>query len=366
VSVRNRDIVRITVVVAATLFGLSLLYTLREVLLLAGVALFLAVAMEPSVTFVQRFVKARGAAVALVLLAVFLAIGGFVASVVPPISNQVQNLVENLPEYSRQIKDQNTPIGQLFARYDIPQKIEEGIGDASKFVGGIGSVFGRIASAITNLLVVSVLTIYFLLNAPRMRKEGLRLVPAARRARVGTIVDQVFAKVGGWMEGNILISVIAGIVSFVVLFLTGVPYAHALAMWVAITDLIPMIGAMIGAGVSVAVAFLAGSTAQGVITLVFFLAYQQIENYVVSPRVMKRTVDVSAITVILAALAGGTLLGPIGVLLAVPGAASVKVVLNEVMQPGRRPKPGRRESEEQLEAAERKKIEASPPAPPDD
>jgi predicted PurR-regulated permease PerM len=277
------------------------------------------------------------------LVAVVLSTAAFIASVVPPISAQVANLIDNIPQYSQTLQDENSTVGRLFIRYNIPQRLQSVVGDASSFARSIpsvfGAVFGTVASVITNFLVVLVLTLYFLINAPRIKREGLRLLPEDRRVRAAAVADKVFGKVGGWMEGNILISVVAGIVAFVGLLLIRVPYPHALAMWVAIADLIPMVGALLGALVCTVVAAIALGPVKGAITLAFFLAYQQVENYVIQPRIMKRTVDVSPATVILSAMAGGTLLGPIGVLLAVPAAASIKVVANEMMHNNQTPAP---------------------------
>lgn len=342
---RNRDVVRATVLVALTLFGLWLVYALRHVVLLAGVSAFIAIALEPGVTFIQRFVRSRAVAVAIMLFALVLSVAAFIASVAPPISTQVASLIDNIPEYSRALQDENTTVGRLFTRYNVPERLQSVVGDASSFAKSIGTVFGTVASVITNFLIVLVLTLYFLINAPRIKREGLRLLPPARRARAAAVIDKVFGKVGGWMEGNILISVIAGIVAFAGLLLIGVPYPHALAMWVAIADLIPMVGAMLGALVCTVVAAIALGPVKGAITLAFFLAYQQIENYVIQPRVMTKTVDISPATVILAAMAGGTLLGPIGVLLAVPAAASIKVVANELMHTNHTPAPPMAEDE---------------------
>ncbi|MGH2770346.1 MAG: AI-2E family transporter [Actinomycetota bacterium] len=333
---RSREIVRITLVVAATLLGLYLLSRVRSVILLVGIAAFLAVALEPGVTFLQRLVRFRGLAVMMMVILVVLAIGGFVASVVPPITRQAQNLVENLPAYSRQLQDSSTPLGRLEQRFRIRERVESAVEEASSAVTGLGAVFGTVVGAVANLLIVLVLSLYFLINAPRMKREGLRLLPASRRQRGAALVDKIFAKVGGWMQGNILVSVIAGVVSFIALLILGVPYPAALAMWVAITDLIPMVGAMLGALVCVVVAFFTDVTT-GVLTLIFFLIYQQVENYLISPRVMKRTLDVSPVAVILAALIGGSLLGPIGVLLAVPAAASIKVAAQELWLSDRTP-----------------------------
>lgn len=325
----SRDVARITLVIAITLFGLYLIYVARQVILLAGIAAFLAIALEPSVTFLQRFVRSRALAVLTIAVIVVFFVTGFAASVIPPITRQVNNLVDQIPEYADQLKDSSTALGRLEKRFHITDRLEDAVGGATDFAANLGSILGTLTTVITNLLVVLVLTLYFLLNAPRMKAEGLRLVSAEKRRQTASLMDKVFGKVGGWLEGNLLISGIAGIVSFTAMLIIGVPYAAALAMWVAIADLIPMVGALLGAVVCVTVAFFTG-IGTGIATLIFFVIYQQIENYVIQPRVMRRTVDVSAVAVILAALVGGTLLGPVGVVLAVPAAASLKVIANEL------------------------------------
>jgi len=329
----SKEVFRITATAAATLLLVSLgafcVYLARHVLLLIAVGAFLAIAMEPAVGFLQRFIKSRKIAVAILLLALVGAISLFIASIVPPILTQVDTLLENIPEYQRQLEDDSTFLGRMEQRFDLTSRLRDGVEGASNALSNFGSVFGTLASALADLLVVLALTVYFLVNLPKLKKQGYELLPTARRRKAIGLIEQVFDKVGGWMEGNILISVIAGFVSFVALLLIGVPFPAALAMWVAIADLIPMVGAMLGAVVCVAVAFFSGIV-PGAITLIFFIAYQQIENYVISPRVMKRTVDVSALAVIIAALIGGTLLGPVGVLVAVPAAASLKVIAKEL------------------------------------
>lgn len=329
----SKEVFRITATAATTLLlvGLAALcvYLARHVLLLIAVGAFLAIAMEPAVGFLQKFIKSRKLAVAILLIALVGAIALFIASIVPPIVNQVDTLLENIPEYRRQLSDDSTFLGRMEERFDLTSRLSDAASRASRALTNFGSIFGTLASAVADLLVVLALTVYFLVNLPKLKKQGYELLPTGRRRKVIGLIEQVFDKVGGWMEGNILISVIAGIVTFIALLLIGVPFPAALAMWVAIADLIPMVGAMLGAIVCVVVAFFTGFV-PGVITAIFFLAYQQIENYVISPKVMKRTVDVSALAVIIAALIGGTLLGPVGVLVAVPTAASLKVIAREL------------------------------------
>lgn len=324
-SMSTRDVVRITIAVAATLAGLSALVLIRHILLLLVVAAFLAIAMEPAITFIQRYIKGRKLAITLMLLAVIGFFGLFFAAIGPPIFKQVNNFIDDIPKYQRQLKDDSTVLGSLERRFDITEKLERAGNAASK----AGAVLEGVAGAVADLLVVIALTVYILVNLPKLKEQASQLVPTSKRRRTMDLTDLVFSKVGGWMEGNIFISIIAGGVSFLVLWRAGVPFPAALAMWVAIADMIPMVGAALGAAVCVIVAFFTG-VVPGIVTLVFFVIYQQVENYIISPRVMKRTVDVSALAVIIAALVGAKLLGVVGVLLAVPAAASLKVLAKEL------------------------------------
>ena len=340
-AVRNRDVVRVTFMAAVTLAGLAVLWQLRSVVLIAGVAFFLAVALEPGVKLTMRIVKRRSAAVAIMLLLVVGAISGFVASLVPPISQQISHLIDQVPGYIEDIQDTDTSIGRLFDRYQVQDKIQDAVAKVPQtdLVSRVGAVFGTVFGAIANFLVFLVLFLYFLASMPRVKVSALRFVPQPRRARAASVVEKVFAKVGGWMEGLVLISITAGVVAFVFLLIVGVPYPHALAMFVSMSALIPMVGATLGAIASALVAGIAEGPVTGIGTFAFFALYQQVENYVISPRIMKKTVDVSPATVILAAMAGGTLLGPIGILLAVPTSATIKVLVQEVMLNNERAEP---------------------------
>jgi predicted PurR-regulated permease PerM len=189
-----------------------------------------------------------------------------------------------------------------------------------------------VGRALFSIVTVSILTIYFLLDLPKLTAAAAKLVPSSRRQRIERHAQVVFDRISGYIVGNLAISVIAGVVSFIALTALRVPYALPLAMWVAIADLIPMVGATLGAIPALIVAFF-GSLWSGIGTVIFFAVYQQVENYVVTPRVMQRAVDISAAAVILAALVGATLLGFIGALLAIPIAASIKVLTQEIWLP---------------------------------
>src|SRR5919108_608146 len=186
-----------------------------------------------------------------------------------------------------------------------------------------------IGRTLFNVLTVIILTLYFLVDLPKLMAGAAKLVPKSRRKDAEGHAQIVFDRISGYIVGNLAVSVIAGVVTFIVLTALRVPYALPLAMWVAIADLIPMVGARLGAIPAVIVAFFSGLW-DGIGTVIFFAIYQQIENYVVAPRVMKRAVDISPAAVILSALIGATLLGFIGALLAIPVAASIKVLTQEI------------------------------------
>jgi predicted PurR-regulated permease PerM len=187
------------------------------------------------------------------------------------------------------------------------------------------ALFGAIFSALT----VIVLTIYFMADLPRLRSGVVRLFPPANRVHARRTVDLVVDKVGSYMIGNIVISIFAGVATFVVLTALGAPFALPMAVVVAITDLIPMIGATLGAVFCVVVTMIADDIwPTTVLVAIFFLIYQQIENYYIAPRVLRNAVDISAVAVLIAGLIGGTVLGLIGALMAIPVAAVIKVLLS--------------------------------------
>jgi predicted PurR-regulated permease PerM len=178
-------------------------------------------------------------------------------------------------------------------------------------------------------LTVLVFTIYFMADMPRIRTGVVRLFPVDRRPRARQVVDLVVDKVGGYMIGNIIISLIAGLASFIAFSLLRVRFAVPLAFVVALCDLIPMIGATLGAVIGVTVALFSTDLWHTVLVAAFFVAYQQLENYLIAPRVLKTTVELGAAAVLIAGLIGATVLGLVGALMAIPVAAAVNVLLNE-------------------------------------
>lgn len=303
-----------------------------DVIVLIVVSAFLAIGLNPAVEFLQRRGFKRGAAVTTMISAVLLFFGGFVAAAVPPVVRQVTELRENIPEYSQRLRENET-FRDLDDEYEITVKVDTWVEERSTAVAGTAlSVATAALGAVFKTLTVLILTLYFLSAFPRIKRGAYRLLPRSRRARAGLIGDEILSRVGGYVLGNLATSAIAGICALVFFMILDIPYPLALAMLVAILDLIPLVGATIAAVVCTAVAFFV-SVPVGIASIVYFVAYQQIENYVLVPKVMKRTVDISPLATIIAALIGGSLLGVLGALLAIPVAAAVQLIGTEVLVP---------------------------------
>jgi predicted PurR-regulated permease PerM len=189
-----------------------------------------------------------------------------------------------------------------------------------------------VLAALFSLLTVLILSIYFLMSLSRIHEGTMRLVPKSKRARVAALLDPILQKIGGYIAGQVTVAVIGGALAGIFLAVIEVPFPIALALWVAIAALIPLVGATFGAIPAVIVAFFT-STGLGIATLLYFLIYQQVENYVIAPRVMTRAVDISPAAVLLAALIGGNLLGFVGALMAIPAAAAIKLIVQEILLP---------------------------------
>ncbi|HVF53625.1 MAG TPA: AI-2E family transporter [Actinomycetota bacterium] len=330
------SIMRVVFAVAGALLLLYSLYILRSVLVLVFVAAFLAVGIDPAVSKLEARGLKRGAAVALIIAGIVVFIVGFFAAVVPPLVTQVTSFATDLPEYVQDIAESNPRIRDYVRDNDVAEKLREATEDApAKIAGSIGGVLGvagSVLSSIFRVVTIIVLTIYFSSSLARIREGGLMLVPRSKRARVKELLDPILEKIGGYIAGNIIISLIAGSLAFIFLTIAGVPFPVALALWVAIADLLPLVGATLGAIPAVIVAFFV-SAPVGLAALVYFVLYQQVENYLIAPRVMTKAVDLSPAAVLLAALSGAALLGFVGALMAIPAAAAVKLIVYEVVHP---------------------------------
>jgi predicted PurR-regulated permease PerM len=332
----SATVARITLVVVGVLVLLYGVYLVRQIAVLVIVALFLAIGLDPLVRALMRFRFPRGLAVATVFVLAVLVIVGFVASITPPLIRQTQRLAVTVPELARDLSERSDRFGELDERFNISERVREAVSNIPDLIASsAGNALGVVRSvgrAFFSIVTVAILSIYFMLDLPKLISGAAKLVPKSRRQRTQRLADVVFTRISGYLVGQVGVSIVAGVTSTIALTLLKVPYSLPLGIWVGLSALIPMVGATLGAIPAVIVAFLA-STWTGIGTVIFFLVYQQVENYVVSPRVMRQAVDISPAAVILAALIGATLLGFVGALLAIPIAASLKVLAQEVWIP---------------------------------
>lgn len=304
-----------------------------SILVLVFIAMFLAIGLNPAVVRLQRLGLPRGLAVALVGLGVVLLFCGGLFALVPPLITQGNELIRNLPDYIGDLQRSRT-VRELNERYEILDRLRTAatLENITNAIGGVWGGAQFIFGALFNLLTIFVLTIYFMAAFDRVKAGAYRLVPASRRERVSLITDEILAKVGAYMAGALTIAIIAGTSTFIFLAIAGVAYPYALAVVVAVTDLIPQIGATLGAVVVSLVGF-ATSVPIGIACVIFFLLYQQVENFLIYPRVMRRAVKVSDLAAIIAALLGISLLGVVGALIAIPAVAAIQLIVREVVFP---------------------------------
>jgi predicted PurR-regulated permease PerM len=317
--------------VAVTIALLELAIRARSVLVLIGLALFIAAGLDPVVSWLTRRRVPRGAAVVIVLLALVGVTGGFMAAAIPPLAAQASNLISELPHYAHVLQNHNSELGRLNAKYHIQQHLSHLLATrSSALIGGVLGAGTLVLDTLTSTLVVIALVVYFLGGLPQIKVFFYRLAPASRRTRVILLGDDIFTKVGGFVLGNVVTSVIAGLGTYLWMLAFGIPYPILLGLFVALLDLIPVIGSTIG-GAIVSLVALTVSLPVAIATLAFYIGYRLFEDYVLTPRIMGGAVKVPAVVSVVAVLVGGALLGIIGALVAIPVAAALRLLLDEVM-----------------------------------
>ena len=317
---------------------LRALESVSQIFVLILVSLFLATGLNPAVEALRKRNLSRGSAVAVIFSSVILFVVFFAFVVVPPVVSQGSNLIQNAPQLLDDLM-KNRTINSLNDQFGIIDTLQSRLNsvtsDGTLLISTFGGVIGvgqSILSGFFTALTILVLTLYFITSLPQATSLGLSLVPASRRDRVGKLTNAVIERVGIFVGSQILIAAMAGV--FIVLLSTvlSLPSPIAIGMIVFVVALIPLIGHFIGAGVVTLIA-LTQSPLIGLVAFVTYVLYVQIENYVVTPRIMKRTLSVPGAVTIISALIGSSLLGLVGGLLAVPVAASIILILDEVVIP---------------------------------
>jgi predicted PurR-regulated permease PerM len=307
----------------------------QSVVILIVVALFIALGLNPLVRgLVHRGVK-RGLAILLVLVGVLVAVGLVLFAIVPVFAEQIGNLVTAAPGILQDTL-RNPQVNALNDRFQLISRAQEFVSSGSlvqRVFGGLLGAAGAVLGALFSGFTLLILALYFLVSLPAISSAIVRLAPASRRDRASYLTAQIFLRISSYISGTFVVALIAGVLSYIFLLIVGLgEFALALAVLVAVLDIIPLIGATLGAVVVVIIGFVDSPTT-GIACLIFYALYQQFENYVVQPRVFKKAVDVPGALVVIAALIGGALLGITGALLAVPVAAIALLILREVAQP---------------------------------
>jgi predicted PurR-regulated permease PerM len=332
VRFRLRTVLSLLGAIIAVAVVLEVIWIARHVLTWILISLFLALALNPAVEwFQQTGLKRRGAAAAVTYLLALGAVVGIGFLFVPTLVNQVNDFVQQLPDYVRDITQGRGRLGFLETKYHIQERIESAVreGGATKVLGLSGvaiSVAKGVITIVVGTITILFMTFFMLLEGPRWVERFFELLPERSRPRWRKVGNDIYRTVGGYVTGNLLISLIAGGLTTLVLLIMGVPYAVALGLIVAILDLIPLAGATIAAILIGTVAFL-HSIPAGIVVVAFFIVYQQVENHLLQPVVYGRTVQLSPLAVLISILIGAELAGILGALGAIPVAGSIQVLI---------------------------------------
>lgn len=331
----------------ATLGGLTAwvaggaIKTLSAILVYIGVALFLSLALDPIVRWLERHKMKRGWAIAVVFVAFGVLFGGLLAIVLPTAINQVVVFAQSVPGYLFEIQNSEW-FGKILNSMGTEQPVAQLLDQLRNFIsnpdnlmgigGGLLAIGQGIVGGLTGGLLVLILTLYFLATLRPMGRGLIRFAPAYARTRVGIIADEIAHSVGSYVMGMLLLATANAVFSFIVLAILKVPFALLLAVLALFITMIPMIGTGLFCVIGTSVAMLNNFWA-GLIFLALYLVYMQIEAYLMTPRVMGKQVSIPGSLVVIGAFAGATLLGLLGALVAVPVTAAILMILNQVFFP---------------------------------
>jgi predicted PurR-regulated permease PerM len=322
--------------VVGTLFALGLLWSLRRVLTLVTVAAFIAIVLNPLVTTLSaRLHVRRGIATGLVYLAGTALFSGLAFLFVRPLYRGGAHLLTDLPGVVQRAEEGRGPVGQLVTRFHLQHFVQVNAPKLQQSLSHAGgpalAVARQVISGLAGLVTILVIAFLMLLEAPGLVDSILGILSDENEARVRAVAQDMGRAVTGYVAGNLATSFIAGGVVYVTLLVLGVPFAPVFGVWVALVDLLPLVGGLLAGVPTVAFALL-HSVSAGVVTLIVFLVYQQIENHILNPVIMSKTVKLNPLWVILSVLVGADLGGVLGALLAIPVAGAIQVVARDIWQ----------------------------------
>jgi predicted PurR-regulated permease PerM len=339
IDVRPRTVLKVAGLLVGVAVVLWVAWISRRVLTWTLVALFLAMALNPAVAWLQgNGVHRRGAAVAIVYVSGLLVVAGLGALIVPTIVQQVDDLIQSAPRYVEDLTAGRGPLGFLETKYHVVERVQKAVdgggGGGAALAGSASTALdiGRsVLTFLAGVVTIAFLTLFMLLQGPATVDRMLALLPAPEQPRWRHIAHEIARTVGGYVNGNLLISLIAGTVTTIVLLALGVPYAVALGLLVAILDLIPLAGATLAA-ILVSLIAVTHTVTAGIVVLAFFAVYQQIENHLLQPIIYGRTVQLSPLWILLSVLIGAEVAGVVGALSAIPVAGTIQILIDDLLQ----------------------------------
>jgi predicted PurR-regulated permease PerM len=334
---RPRAILVVLGIILSATAIIAFLFLAWHVITWILIALFLALALNPAVEFFERRGLRRSLASLVVILLALLAFGGLGALLIPPLINQVEDFVAAVPDFVEDLTAGRGPLGFLQEDYQIVDKVREaieqqGAGGILGITNATVAVARGVVSFVIGVVTITFLTIFMLIEGPRLAQRFRDALPENLKPRWDRVGGDIYRTVGGYVSGNLAISLIAGVGAAIVFFVLGSSYAIALAVVVAILDLIPLAGATLAAIIVSTVAFIELGWVKAVIVIGFFILYQQLENHVLQPIIYGRTVQLSPLTVLIAILIGAELVGILGALAAIPIAGIIQAIFREVVR----------------------------------
>ena len=316
---------------------LHVIVVARSVIVYILIAIFLALAINPLVAvLMRRGVRSRGAASGIACLIVLVGIAAIGYAFIPTLVDNVNNFVDAAPGYVHDLTKGKGRLGVLETKYHVVERLEHYVkqGGAKKLFGLSGAavtVTKSVLSFIVGVVTVAFLTFFMLLEGPAWMERFFGLVPPESQPRWRAVGNDIYRQVGGYVTGNLAISLIAGALATFVLLILGVPFAVALGLLVGLLDLVPLVGATVAAIIVVAVGFL-HTVVAGVVLILFFVVYQQLENHVLQPLVYNRTVSLSPLAILVSVLVGAELAGVLGALAAIPVAGAIQVLIVDFLR----------------------------------
>ncbi|RXZ70492.1 AI-2E family transporter [Agromyces albus] len=336
-----------TLGVGLGLLILTSLATLSTIITYIGAALFLALGLDPAMSWLERRGLPRWAAIIIVMTGVGLLVAALVLAVVPIIVDQVSQLVDELPRIVARVNSEDwiEALKEQFPQVPIDEinaQITSGLTDfftnpdkLSELAGGVLQVAVAIGTGVFAVIIVFILMLYFAASLNTMKRATYQLVPASNRERFADLTEQITQSVGRYVLGQVSLAAVNGILSFIFLSIIRAPFPAVLAFIAFLLSLIPLVGTLTGSIIIVLVSLIPGlgSPLTALVAAIYYLVYMQVEAYVLSPRIMNRAVKVPGAIVVIAALAGGSLLGILGALIAIPVAASILLIIKQVVVP---------------------------------